>query len=1059
MKTRLVRAVAVSLMTLVVAFATAGRALTESQGAPAEDPFARLTFRNIGPATMAGRIDDFAVLESNPAVFYVATATGGLWKTVNNGTTWEVLFDDQDVVSIGDVAIAPNDPNVVWVGSGENNNRQSSSWGNGVYQSTDAGHTWTHRGLDDTRQIARIVVDPVDHDVVYVAALGHLWGPNKERGVYKTTDGGLTWKQVLFVNEDTGATELVMDPSDNKVLYAATYQRRRATWGFNGGGPGSAIYKSGDAGRTWEKLTKGIPEGPLGRIGLDVYRNDPNVVYARIEHEKDSGVYRSDDAGTSWKKMSDTNPRPVYFSQIRIDPTDDHRIYVLGVQLHISDDGGKTFVTNAAMHADHHAMWIDPANSNHLMTGTDGGVGISWDRGKTWDFVDNMDLGQFYHVGYDMESPYHVYGGLQDNNSWGGPSAVRSRPGISNAEWFVIGGGDGFVAIVDPKDPRTLYTESQDGRMNRVDRESNERKVIRPEPAKGEPPLRWNWNTPMIISPHSPTTVFVCANKVFKSTDRGQSWQAVSPDLTAGVDRETLSLMGVQAKDVKIAKHDGVGAYGTIVAFAESPKKAGVYYTGADDGTVQMSRDDGKTWTNLTAKFPGLPKNAYVTRLTPSAFDEATVYATFDNHRNDDYGTYVYASSDDGATWTPIASNLPKGQTVKCLTEDLKNPNVLYLGTEFGLFVSLDRGAKWTRLKANLPTVPIDEITLHPRDNDMLLATHGRSIWILDDLAPIQQAAEAMKADAFLFGSKPATEFNPAGDRITEGDRRFWGKNPPAGAAVTYYLKQAAKDVNVTVRDPAGTVVREFAGDEMKEAGKAGIRRMYWDLRHQPVRPPRGLPGGGGGGFGDNVLAGPFVLPGDYTVTLTVDGRAAGTRTVRVNGDPVMAITEADRKTWHDTALTLHTMLATANEAAEAVVALGEQFAAMQDAVKKADNPPASAKSAIDEFGKRLAGLRRQLGVPAPGQAVAGGGGGFGGMQQNVRGQIGQLKNQIAASTSLPTETQVRMMRDQRADLQKVVEEANAAIATALPALYKTLADNHVHPAPPKPIKAVGSGN
>ena len=516
--------------------------------APA-DPFAGLVFRNIGPATMGGRVDDLAVLESNPAVFYVGTATGGLWKTVNNGTTWDVLFDDlDDAVSIGDIAINPNDANTVWVGSGENNNRQSGSWGNGVYKSTDGGRTWKNVGLPNSKHIARIIVDPVDHDVVYVAALGSLWGPGGERGVYKTTDGGLTWARILHVDDDTGATELVMDPSNNKVIYAATYQRRRATWGFNGGGPGSAMWKSSDAGRTWTKLTQGVPAGHLGRIGMDVYRSNPNILYARIEHATESGTYRSDDAGLSWRKMSNTNPRPMYFSQVRIDPNNDLRIYVLGVQIHISDDGGKTFVENGTLHSDHHAMWINPKNSNHIIDGTDGGIGISWDKGATWEAVYNMDLGQFYHVAYDMETPYNVCGGLQDNYTWCGPTAVRSRTGIANDQWFQIHGGDGFEAQIDPTNPRIIYAESQDGNISRIDRVSNERKSIRPLPARGEAPLRWNWNTPILMSPHDPATIYVGANKVFKSTDRGQSWTALSPDLSEATDREGLSLMGVAAK-------------------------------------------------------------------------------------------------------------------------------------------------------------------------------------------------------------------------------------------------------------------------------------------------------------------------------------------------------------------------------------------------------------------------------------------------------------------------------------------------------------------------------
>lgn len=1020
-------------------------------GAP--DPFAGLAIRNIGPATMGGRIDDLAVLESNPAVFYVGAATGGLWRTTNHGTTWEVLFDDLDnVVSIGDIAIPHGDANTVWVGSGENNNRQSGSWGNGVYKSTDAGRTFQHVGLAASRHIARIAVDPVDHDVVYVAALGSLWGPGPERGVFKTTDGGLTWSKVLFVDDDTGATELVMDPANNKVLYAATYQRRRATWGFNGGGPGSAIYKSSDAGRTWTKLTSGIPAGPLGRIGLDVYRANPNVVYARIEHEKESGVYRSDDAGLSWRKMSSVNPRPMYFSQIRIDPTNDLRVYVLGVQLHISDDGGKTFVENGALHSDHHAMWIDPANPNHIIDGNDGGIGISYDKGKTWEAVYNMDLGQFYHVTYDMQTPYHVCGGLQDNYTWCGPSQVRSRTGIGNDEWRQIQGGDGFEAQMDPRDGRTVYAESQDGNIVRTDRLTGERKSIRPVPARGEPPLRWNWNTPLVLSAHDPDVLYVGANMVFRSPDRGQTWAAISPDLTGSTDRETLSLMGVTAKDVTIAKNDGVQSYGNLVQLAESPRQAGVLYAGADDGTVHMTKDDGKSWTNITARFPGVPKNAYVSRLTPSRHDNNTVYATFDNHRNDDYGTYVYASADGGNSFRPIGEGIPRGHAITAFAEDPKNASVVYAGSEFGLFVSLDRGGRWQRLRAGLPTVPVHEIVFHPRDNDMIVATHGRSIWILDDATPIQQLAEAQRSQAHLFDLRPALQFNPANDRGFLADKGFWGKNPAYGAPISYYLAASSTDVALRVRDAEGAVVRELKGEDMKDAGNAGVNRVYWDLRHEPLpRPASQSQGPGGGGpFGAAALNGPHVLPGDYRVTLVVGGKEVATKPLRVSGDSAVQMTDADRKSWHDTSMSLHELQRTANAAADAVTTLGGQFELAETLLKSAADAPASAKGAVEEVGRRLAGLRTRLGLTN--QGGPGGGGGFGGQQQNVRGRIGQLKGQVMNSTSRPTAMQVRAATEAREDLAAVVKDTNDLIA-AVPALYDTLGAGGLKPAALAPLR------
>ena len=601
-----------------------------SAAAKENGPFDGLRFREIGPATPAGRIDDFAVLESNPAVFYVGTATGGIWKTTNNGTTFETVFDDQTTSSIGDLAIAPEDPNLVWVGTGENNNRQSSSWGDGVYKSTDGGKTWKNMGLRESMHIARIVIDPTDLDVVYVAALGSLWGAGGERGVYKTTDGGESFERVLHVDDDTGATELVMDPRNPKVLYTAMYQRRRRSWGFNGGGPGTAIYKTADGGRSWTKLTEGIPEGPKGRIGLDVYRKNLDVVYARIEHEDEGGVYRSDDAGASWTKLSSVNPRPMYFSQIRVDPTDDSRIYVLGTPLLVSDDGGKTFRDDGArrIHVDFHAMWIDPNDSSHLMLGGDGGVGISYDRSETYVWLNNMPVGQFYHVSYDMSTPYYVCGGLQDNFTWCGPSSVRSYAGIANDDWFIIGGGDGFVALADPDNPRIMYSESQNGRMNRVDRVTNERQSIRPDPQGDEPELRWNWDTPMLLSPHDSATVLVAANKVFRSRDRGQLWAAISPELTTNVDRDELELMGVYGKDVTIAKHDGIAHFPTLVTFAESEIREGLYWAGSDDGLAHVSSDAGVNWSDVTKNVPGLPAGANVSRLAPSRFESNRVVPT-----------------------------------------------------------------------------------------------------------------------------------------------------------------------------------------------------------------------------------------------------------------------------------------------------------------------------------------------------------------------------------------------------------------------------------------------
>ncbi len=1038
-----------TLVALALGAALATHAL--AQGPPAASapaptprasgPFDRLVFRNIGPATPSGRVDDFAVLESNPSVFYVGAATGGVWKTTNNGTTFTPVFDNETTASIGDVAIAPTDANLVWVGTGENNNRQSSSWGDGVFKSTDGGKTWRNMGLRGSTAIARIIVDPVDFNVVYVASLGNLWGGGGDRGVYKTTDGGQTWQRTLFVNDDTGATELVMDPSNNKVLYAATYQRRRAQWGMNGGGPGSGIWKSSDAGQTWTKLETGLPAGPKGRIGIDIWRANPNVLYARVEHETESGLYRSDDAGASWRKMNNTNPRPMYFSQVRIDPKTDSRIYVLGVSLYISDDAGKTFRDDGArnIHVDHHAMWIDPNNPYHLMIGNDGGASMSFDRAATWVWMNNLPFAQAYHVTYDMQTPYHVCAGLQDNNTWCGPSAVRTNTGITNDDWYVITGGDGFQPLQDPSDARILYGESQDGRMSRVDRITNERKTVRPEPPAGEPALRWNWDTAMHLSPHDPATVYVGANRLFKSTDRGHSWKAISGDLTTNTNRNRLAIMNVGDEDIKIAKHDGVGSFGNLVTIAESPAKAGILWTGSDDGVVSVSRDGGITWTNATAKIAGVPKWTYVSKVAPSRFADGTAYVAFDGHRGGDFNTYAFVTTDFGNSWHSIAGNLPKGEVVRTITEDVKDGDVLYVGTETSLWVSTNRGKQWTRIKANLPTVPIYEITLHPRENDMILATHGRALWILDDLTPFQQWAKAESAGTFAFDPAPAVAFNQANDQMKEfeGDRVFLGKNPDRGVSLFYRLATDAKEVKWTVRDGSNAVVRELSGDATKDRNRAGVNSVLWDLRHQALRPLRNPPqvqqGGGGGGFGGGGNNGPFVLPGTYRATLTVDGRDANTVNVTVTGDPAIQISDADRKTWHDTAMAIHQLQEKANAVADEVGDAWTRFQAIEQQARGQTLAPA-LKTELENVRKELEGMRRRLGL-AGGGGFGGGGGEFG-ANQNIRGRMGQLKGGIMSSTSLPTEVQMRQKQEIEAEWPKVAAEANAALAK-LPALAK----------------------
>jgi photosystem II stability/assembly factor-like uncharacterized protein len=941
-------------------------------------------WRGIGPASMGGRIDDIAVVESNPYIFYVGFATNGVWKTTNNGTTFEPVFDTYASISVGDIDIFQPDPKIIWVGTGEANNRQSSSIGDGIYKSTDAGKTFVNVGLKDTQSIARIVTDPKDPNIVYVAALGHLHGANKERGLYKTTDGGQTWNNTKFINEDTGFTDVVMDPVDNKTLYAASYQRRRTSWGFNGGGPGSAIWKTTDAGKNWTKLEgNGLPENTVfGRIGLDVSRATPNVVYAQLEvgtssgtgggeeqtgagpgggggqggqnrppaggppDPKRSGVWRSDDKGKTWKIMGNNNDRPMYYSQIRIDPKNDQIIYTCGAPFHKSTDGGKTFqFVQGIAHSDHHAVWVNPQNNNHLIIGNDGGLDVTYDQCATWEFVNTIPAAQFYAVGADMRKPYYVYGGLQDNGSWGGPSATRNPAGIINADWFRVGGGDGFYTQIDPSDYNTVYYESQNGAISRLDLRTGRSVSIRPRaqqrprqpqpqvaaqptgttpatgapstggastagqtPAQGgataaqpqqgfggfgggpanivpAPPVgeqyRFYWNTPIQISPHNPRTIYAGGNRFFKSVNRGDTW-TMSTDLTKEIDRRKLPIMGVPGDQPMASKHDGYGSYGHIVTLAESPVLPGVLWVGTDDGNLQVSRDGGATWKNVVDNIKGAPaNNPHISRVEPSHFDAGTCYVSIDAHRSNDMKPYVFVTRDFGATWNSVTGNLPVWGYVNVIREDLKNKDLLYAGTEFGFFISWNGGSNWEKFMNGMPTVPVDDILVHPRDNDLIIGTHGRGIYILDDISALQQLNDkALNADFQLFDVRPGVQWlqDVTLARYAGGVKYYRAANPSPGTAISYHLKTLPEgDVKITITDATGKFTRNITGTK-----DVGLNRVQWNLRADTPPRPAGAPqggGGGGGGFGGQFAA-PLADPGTYLVKVTVGGKEYTTKVV-----------------------------------------------------------------------------------------------------------------------------------------------------------------------------------
>jgi photosystem II stability/assembly factor-like uncharacterized protein len=1031
---------------LFLAAAGGGSLALRAQSPTALDPslLSALTSRSIGPANTGGRVDDFAVarVPGAPDTIYVGTASGGIFRSTNQGTSWTPVFDGVDaMMSIGDLAVAPSNPNVVWAGTGEANNRQSSSWGDGVYKSVNGGRTWARAGLEETRHVGRIVIHPRNPDIVYVAAVGHLWGSNAERGVFKTSDAGRTWQKVLFVDDNTGATDIVMDPQDPETLFAAMYQRQRKAWGFNGGGPGSNIYRTTDGGATWTKLTAGLPKGDKGRIGLDLFHGDGRIVYAVVEAAgHDSGVYRSSDRGDNWTQLGSLNPRPMYYSQIRVDPKDKSRVYLLGSNrgFYISDDGGRDFKeVFSTVHSEDHALWIDPDDTNHLLVGGDGGVSISWDRGATWEFRDNLPIGQFYEISADMADPFTVCGGLQDNGHWCVPSATRNRTGISNHDAFNIGSGDGFYARIDPTDPHTVVIESQEGRANRVDLRTLERQAIAPvtqrptrtglrtprgAPSPDADRERWNWNTPIAMSSFDPKVLYMGSNMLFRSADRGVTWTAISGDLTAHVDRDTLEMMGARVPPGALSRHDGLTSYSTLTTIAESPLDAKLLYTGSDDGRVHVTRDGGKAWTDITARVSGLPANAYVSSLLASRHMASRVYATFDNHYNDDYRPLVFVSDDFGQTWKSIAGNLPAA-SVHRLREDFKNPRLLFVGHERGLDVSIDGGASWTPFTANLPHVPVDDLLIHPRDNALVLGTHGRGIWILDDIAPLQALTpDAIKSDGFLVAPSRARLLSLYNPQAWYGAGQYFAPNPDFGAALTYYLRDAGSgDAEITVRDTGGALVRTLTG-----AARRGLNRVSWDLRMDPplAAGERESPAGAGG-FGGSPT-GPAVLPGTYAVSIKAGGRTL-TGTVAVEGDPRIAFSDADRGARQSALLDLYDVqksLAIARKASRTL-------AAQTETMKKEVAKPVTV---LDALADHLAQIQADLTARANTAS---------GLSRSIEGYSG-----------LPTADQKRQIDWVFEDATSGVAALNHVIDTEAPAVYADLMKHGTWPARPDAIAA-----
>lgn len=840
-----------------------------------------LGWREIGPANPAGRITDVEAVEGSPHIIYAGAATGGLWKTVNAGITWDPIFDDQLNASIGDIGLSPSDPNILYVGTGEANNRNSSPWGAGVFKSTDGGNSWAHVGLTETRHIARVLVHPTDPDVVYVAAMGHLWAKNQERGVFKTEDGGRSWSKVFYLDDKTGATDLAMDPVDPEIIYVAAHERLRGR--FDAGdpvdrwGPKAGIYVTRNGGEDWIRSTEGLPTVELGRLGIAAARTQPGTVYALIgtqpppddEEEEEAeetpldpntdGIFKTTDYGATWTKVNDWNNRPSYYSQIRVDPNDADVIWGFASPMAYSDDGGHTVISGpevqGSTHIDYHSAWIDPDNSDHVIVGGDGGINVTWDRGKNWEVVKQFGLAQAYAISADMRKPYYVVVGLQDNGVWVGASRGLITGGVTNSDWFPLSNADGFFSQVDPTDFNTIYAETQGGSIYRQDLRTGQRTSIRPaRPAvEGEDPperYRFDWNAPFLISPHNPQMLYMGGKMVFESVNRGDSWEEISPDLTSTEDEPAAA----------------------IVSLAESPLQPGLIWAGTNDGNVYLRRAGSVDWTLLNDNLPDAPERYWVKRIEASHHEPGRAFLALDGHRHNDFAPYVYTTDDYGESWTEITNNLPEG-SIYVVREDFKNPDLLFAGSEFAVYVSLDRGSSWSRFMADMPTVPVHDLVIHPRDSDLIAGTHGRGAWVVDNITSLQQMTPAVaEEDVHLFDVRPEVQWLSTYEFSWTTDKRFYRDNPPTGSTISYFLKDSRADsVTVELLDISGAVKRTLAG-----GAESGINSVFWDHREPPPPPPSQE--------GQRRRRGPrlgnLVPPGEYLVRLTVGDEVQTTRLV-----------------------------------------------------------------------------------------------------------------------------------------------------------------------------------
>jgi len=959
-----------------------------------------MKWRPIGPANMGGRVTDIDGIPGDPATFYVSGADGGVFKTTNGGVTFKPLFEDQRAYSVGALAIAPSDHNVLWLGSGEGDPRNSVGYGNGVYRSNDGGETWQHLGLEGTERIKRIVVDPRDPDVACVCALGREWGANEDRGVFKTTDGGKTWKKVLYLDQDTGCSDIDMDLSNPRIMYAGMWTFRRKPWRFDDGGKETALYRSKDGGDTWQKMSKGLPEGPMARIGVAVAQSQPNTVYMITEFPNMAGsLFRSDDHGENWRvvnKDPNINFRPFYYSDIRVDPTNPEIVYSLSGRLLKSMDGGKNFQTIARdVHGDHQSFWIDPQNPKRLLSGSDGGFQVSYDQGTTWDIINNIELSQFYQLNVDNQDPYNVYGGLQDNGTWVGPSNSLLARGIMKRHWKGLAGGDGYYAVPIPGSEHEVYANLQGGVIFHVDTRTGNVRTIHPYPkitgsagdAIEDHKYRFNWDSPIHISPHDPNTVFFGGNVLFKSSDRGYNWEEISGDLTTNDKSKQRSSGGDIYQDNTAAEF-----HCTILTIAESPVTPGVIWVGTDDGNIQVTRDGGKTWANVNKNVPGLPAFSWVGKIHASEHDAGTAFVAVDQHRLDDFTPHAYMTTDYGKTWKKIVNGLPKDDYVKVIRQDPHHANVLYIGMEHGIYMSWDKGANWSRINSNLPPVSVRDLRVQARENDLVVGTHGRGAWILDDISPLQNLDKATAKKVELFDLRRATRWHMYSQLENLGDRTYVAPNPEYGAYINFFLQEAPKEaVKVEILSADGVLIREMTSKN----STTGLNRIVWDLRMQEgVELANNS--GGGGWWGGAMRA--MAPPGTYTVVLHANGEKLS-KTLELRADPRLGLSPDDYQKQSKALIALQSLLSQTNQLINESELVMDQLEILKKTLM-AENDPANkeALAAVDKAMKAVETLQDEWQRPPPSMNYR--------QKPRLREEIRSRMREIDSAAAPPTASQ-----------------------------------------------------